>query len=141
MAVVERITDAIGGFGLSDLFPSLKFIHVVTGYRAKLMELHKRADFVLEEIIHQHRAKADRKCKPHNDDDDDDDEEIEDIVDILLTIQRTEDLPLPLTTDGIKAVILDVFAGGMDTSASTTEWTMSKLVQNPNVLRLAQEEV
>ncbi|CAI0540409.1 unnamed protein product [Linum tenue] len=67
--------------------------------------------------------------------------ETEDIVDILLSIQRTEDLPFPLTTDGIKAVILDVFTGGMDTSASTTEWTMSQLVQNPNVLRLAQEEV
>ncbi|CAI0445427.1 unnamed protein product [Linum tenue] len=29
----------------------------------------------------------------------------------------------------------------METSATTIEWAMSELIQNPNVLRLAQEEV
>ncbi|CAI0445432.1 unnamed protein product [Linum tenue] len=136
MAVVDQIAATIEGFGLSDLFPSLKFIPLVTGYRAKLMALHNRADSLLEEIIRQHRDKADRKQKRHNDDDD----EIEDIVDILLSLQRIGDLPLPLATDDIKAVILDVFLGGMETSATTIEWAMSELIQNPNVLRLAQEE-
>ncbi|CAL1388666.1 unnamed protein product [Linum trigynum] len=138
MAVVNKVAATIEGFGLSDLFPSLKFIPLVTGYRAKLMALHNRADSLLEEIIRQHRDKANRKQKHHNDDDDD---EIEDIVDILLGLQRIGDLPLPLATADIKAVILDVFLAGMETTATTIEWAMSELIQNPNVLRLAQEEV
>ncbi|CAL1402234.1 unnamed protein product [Linum trigynum] len=140
LAVIERIVESFEGIGLSDLFPSLKFIPVITGYQAKLMAIHQRADSVLEEIIRQHRDKTDRKIQHHNDDEGDDDK-TEDIVDILLSLQRTGGLSLPLTTDGIKAVILDVFTAGMETTASTIEWTMSELVQNPNVLRLAQEEV
>ncbi|CAL1388667.1 unnamed protein product [Linum trigynum] len=133
MAVVERIAEALGGFGLSDLFPSLKFIPVITGYQAKLMTLHQRADSLLEKIIEKHRVKADRKRQQHSDDDDDDDE-IEDIVDILLNLQRTGGLQLPLTTDDIKAVILDVFIGALQHIDLTKQSGLS--ISSKQLLRL-----
>ncbi|CAI0455421.1 unnamed protein product [Linum tenue] len=79
LAVVDEIVKAHNGFGLSDLFPSLKFIPVVTGFLRKQSRCMKR----------RHLG-----------------DEMEDIVDILLNLQETGDLPLTLTTDAIKAVVL-----------------------------------
>ncbi|CAN1252585.1 Cytochrome P450 71D7 [Linum perenne] len=65
----------------------------------------------------------------------------EDIVDVLLNLQETGDLSLPMTDDVIKALVFDMFIGGIETSSSTIEWTMSEMVKNPRVLLLAQQEV
>ncbi|CAN0924314.1 Desmethyl-deoxy-podophyllotoxin synthase [Linum grandiflorum] len=132
VGLVDKIIETHEGFGVSDLFPSLKFLPVVTGFRRKLESIHRAADSILEEIINQHRDKRRRS---------DDDQYTEDIVDILLNLQETGDLPLPLTDDVIKAVVFDMFIGGIETSSSTIEWTMSEIVKNPRVLELAQQEV
>ncbi|KAI9116302.1 hypothetical protein K1719_012469 [Acacia pycnantha] len=58
-----------------------------------------------------------------------------------MRIQRENDLEIPLTLDNIKSVILDVFLGGIETSATTVEWSMSELLKNPNTMKKAQEEV
>ncbi|CAN0924312.1 Premnaspirodiene oxygenase [Linum grandiflorum] len=131
--LVDKIVETHEGFGVSDLFPSLKFLPVVTGFRGKLESIHRAADSILEEIINQHRHK--RRRRP------DDDEHTEDIVDILLNLQETGNLSLPLTDDVIKAVVFDMFIGGVETSSSTIEWTMSEMVKDPRVLELAQQEV
>ncbi|CAI0455875.1 unnamed protein product [Linum tenue] len=41
----------------------------------------------------------------------------------------------------LKFIPVDMFPGGVETSASTIEWTMSEMVKNPRVLQLAQEKV
>ncbi|CAI0394757.1 unnamed protein product [Linum tenue] len=74
------------------------------------------------EIIDEHVSRGRR--------DDDDDP---DLVDVLLgcTDNHLE----------IKAVILDVFLAGADTSPYTVEWAMSELMRNPNKMAEAQKEV
>jgi hypothetical protein len=44
-----------GGFELADLFPSQKFVHVISGTKAKLEKIHMKMDKILESIIHEHR--------------------------------------------------------------------------------------
>uniref|UniRef100_K7LNC5 Uncharacterized protein n=3 Tax=Glycine subgen. Soja TaxID=1462606 RepID=K7LNC5_SOYBN len=46
-----------------------------------------------------------------------------------------------MTTRHVKALILDVFAGGIDTSASTLEWAMTEMMKNPRVREKAQAEL
>ncbi|CAN1252594.1 Premnaspirodiene oxygenase [Linum perenne] len=131
-SVVGNVVKTHEGFGLSDLFPSMKFLPVITGFRAKLVSTHRAADSILEEIINQHRARRISTLISSHE---------EDIVDVLLNLQETGDLSLPMTDDVIKALVFDMFIGGIETSSSTIEWTMSEMVKNPRVLLLAQQEV
>ncbi|KAG0487589.1 hypothetical protein HPP92_009684 [Vanilla planifolia] len=64
-----------------------------------------------------------------------------DLVDVLLAAQRDESADVRLTMDNIKAVILDMFAAGTDTTFITLDWAMTELAMNPKAMRAAQQEV
>ncbi|CAL1397585.1 unnamed protein product [Linum trigynum] len=138
----EIISRVSSGFAVSNLFPSVKFLPALTGYRSCLTKLHLAADGMLEAIINEHKARrrnicagseaaSDRNCYS------------EDLVDILLNLQDdgSHELNFPLTTEAIKAVILDIFIGGIETGSTTLEWIMSELMRHPSVMRKAQDEV
>ncbi|KAI9116512.1 hypothetical protein K1719_012679 [Acacia pycnantha] len=135
---VEDILESIGkqfklisGLSISDFYPSLQFISVITGTRARMMKLHKDGDKVFDDIIREHKEK-----KINNDG-----AVEEDLVDVLLKIQKDNDFDIPLSLDNIKAVLKDVFFAGTETSATTADWAMSELLKNPKVMKEAQEEV
>ncbi|KAK4841851.1 hypothetical protein QYF36_011521 [Acer negundo] len=46
-----------------------------------------------------------------------------------------------LTKDNIKAVLLNIFLGGVDTSAITVVWAMAELARNPRLMKKAQDEI
>ncbi|XP_028768647.1 cytochrome P450 71D8-like [Neltuma alba] len=98
------------------------------------MKLHKKFDKVLEDIVQENQKK-------HMREGDESALEEENLVQVLLRIQRSESLDVPITTDNIKAVISDMFSGGTDTSATVLEWAMSELMSNPRVMKKAQAEV
>ncbi|CAN1829121.1 Desmethyl-deoxy-podophyllotoxin synthase [Linum perenne] len=124
------------------LLPVLTKIVVViggsTGTERQLKRLHREVDIILERIIDEHIEKRRARSKK---DDDDDDEEDEDLVDVLLSFTEKRDLGFPFTKVEIKAVILDIFLGGSDTSSTLVEWIMSELMKNPLVMQKAQKEV
>ncbi|KAM7252295.1 hypothetical protein ACFE04_024178 [Oxalis oulophora] len=130
ISIVEKIQMATAGFNLADFFPSVKFLQSISGMSSELKKLHQGVDKVLQNIIDKHIA---NKAKYGGSE--------EDIVDVLLNLREFGDLELPLTIDNIKAVILDLFIGGSETSSTTTEWAMSELLRNPRVMKKAQEEV
>ncbi|WCJ24469.1 cytochrome P450 family 71 subfamily B polypeptide 23 [Euphorbia peplus] len=131
LSVIDEGTAAVGGFSIADLFPSLKILHYITGEYSKLLRLHKKTDKVLDDIIDEHREKRRRGERG----------EIENLVDVLLDLQESGDLHVPFTNDSIKGTILQMFGGGSDTSAKTTEWAMAELMRHPIEMKKAQEEV
>ncbi|KAL6140029.1 hypothetical protein ACLB2K_058330 [Fragaria x ananassa] len=134
--VMRQVTKEGSGFNVADVFPSYKLLHVISGVQPKLEMLQKQTDRILENIIKEHtQATATAKS--------DEAEVQEDLVDVLLkfNIDHCGGRELSLTTDNIKAVILDVFIGGSESSAATVDWTMSEMIKNPRIMKKAQDEV
>ncbi|EEF39572.1 premnaspirodiene oxygenase [Ricinus communis] len=132
--VAQQMTEVAGGFSLADLFPSIAFLHVISGMKSRLLRLRDDGDNILENIIDDHRARnMTGKTSGEGEDDD--------LVDVLLRFQKGGQLEFPLTTNNIKAVILDIFIAGSETSSTTVEWAMSEMLRNPRVMEKAQEEV
>ncbi|EOY12074.1 Cytochrome P450 [Theobroma cacao] len=121
------------GFTVSDLFPSVKLLQFLNGLRPKLERLHQKVDKILENVINEHKASKGMAKSGEG--------ESDDLVDVLLTLQEHGNLEFPLTTDNIKAVLLDIFIAGSDTSFTAVEWAMSEMLKNPRVLQKAQAEV
>ncbi|WCJ33073.1 cytochrome P450 family 71 subfamily B polypeptide 35 [Euphorbia peplus] len=122
---LKALVQTASGFGLADLYPSVKLFQVLGGIKTKMPRHHTKIDKIFQTIIDQHRARKGN----------------EDLVDVLLNIQDQGGLQFPLTDDNIKAVILDMFAAGTETSSTTIEWAMSELMKNPQAMEKVQEEV
>ncbi|CAN0908564.1 Premnaspirodiene oxygenase [Linum grandiflorum] len=120
LKIVSEVSDALGGFRVSDFFPSLKFIPLLTGYKAKLVRIHTKLDLMLDDIINEH--KIERSNRQNNDDDD--------LVNVLLNLQEAGTQEFNLTVENIKAVIVEVFLAGVETSATAIDWTMAEIKQS-----------
>ncbi|XXG88902.1 hypothetical protein AAC387_Pa12g1039 [Persea americana] len=46
-----------------------------------------------------------------------------------------------MDSDSVRAIIVDMFNAGTETTATTIEWAMAELIKNPEVMKKAQEEV
>ncbi|CAL1392747.1 unnamed protein product [Linum trigynum] len=140
MDVVNSISDQLGGLAVSDLYPSVKFLPALTGFRAELTRLHREADGLLEEIINEHKEKRRQLNKGEYSREQVD--STENLVDVLLDLQENcTDVESPLTIENIKAVATELLLAGSGTSPVTIEWTMSEIMSNPRVLAKVQEEV
>ncbi|KAK9132919.1 hypothetical protein Scep_012447 [Stephania cephalantha] len=133
MLAMQEAIKTGGGFDIADLFPSLKFLHMLNGTKSKLERIHCKVDKILNDIIEEHKE----HWKETNTVKDD----VEDLVDVLLRLQESGDLDFPITTENIKAVILDIFTAGSDTTSTALEWALSEMVRHPRVMKKAQEEI
>ncbi|KAL5714792.1 hypothetical protein ACHQM5_016704 [Ranunculus cassubicifolius] len=127
MCLIKEVLEMGSGFSLHDLFPSLKFLEVLSGIKPKLEKMFMKSDKILEDIIKEHKEN-----RSSNE---------EDLVDVLLRVHEDKDLGFPISLENVKAVIFDVFSAGTDTSSTTLEWTFSELLRNPRVMEKVQAEV
>ena len=96
LLLAKEMIPLAGGFELADYFPSQKFVHVISGMKAKLEKIHRKTNKILENIIDEHRKNQMSASA-----------EQEDLVDVLLGLQQSgTTLEFPITTNNIKAVIL-----------------------------------
>ncbi|CAL1385453.1 unnamed protein product [Linum trigynum] len=139
MIVVDNASDVLGGFRISDLYPSFKLLPVLTGFKAKLEKMREASDSVLDQIIDEHKAR--RRAAVIKDGDDDGKKE--DLVDVLLNLQENQlDLGAPpITMEVVKAITLELFLAGIETSTTTIGWTMSEIINDSRILQMVQQEV
>ncbi|XP_050218060.1 desmethyl-deoxy-podophyllotoxin synthase-like [Mercurialis annua] len=131
--IAKKVAEAAGGFALADLYPSIKLLHWLSRTVPRLKKLHQLADNIYQSIIDDHRSKRAAAIPGAYDE--------EDFVDVLLNCQEQGNLDIPITDDNIKAILVDIFNAGIDTSTTAVEWTMSELLKDPRVMRKTQEEV
>lgn len=99
VSALKEITELASGFCVADVYPSVKWIQLISGTRRKLEALHRTTDGILQSIVDEHRERMNSTTGGKVEADDD-------LVDVLLKLQVDGDLELPLTDDNIKAVIL-----------------------------------
>ncbi|KAK3013248.1 hypothetical protein RJ639_009066 [Escallonia herrerae] len=132
VTVVKKSVKLAGGFDFPDLFPSLTFLHSISRAKSALERMHRKVDKIPEDIIDDHVVKwKSVTTSSHRSGE-------EDLVDVLLKLQDSSDLEIPITTNIIKA---DIFTAGSDTSSTTMEWAMSEMIRKPRVMEKAQAEV
>ncbi|CAI0540403.1 unnamed protein product, partial [Linum tenue] len=113
VGLVNSAVKAASGFNVGDLYPSLGFLQDLTGMKSELLRTRNGLDLIFAKIIKQHQEKR---------------------VGLVA-------FKCPITSTNIKAVLVDLFIAGTDTSSITMEWAMSEMMKNPIVMRKAQPEV
>ncbi|PNY01177.1 cytochrome p450 [Trifolium pratense] len=119
LAAKPNIADYIPYLGPFDL----------QGLTRRMKAIGKIFDDFFEKIIDEH-IQSDNK-----------DDKNKDFVDVMLSFVGTEESEYRIERPNIKALMLDMLAGSMDTSATAIEWTISELLKNPRVMKKAQNEL
>ncbi|GAB4837213.1 hypothetical protein Ancab_002117 [Ancistrocladus abbreviatus] len=88
-----EMEELLEGFSISEYFPSMQFVHVLTGYKSRLQKLFRCLDNFLNEIIEEHLdPQRERKRK-------------KDLLDVLLSIEKDQNGEIPFTMSNVKANI------------------------------------
>ncbi|KAL3745647.1 hypothetical protein ACJRO7_014722 [Eucalyptus globulus] len=126
---LREIQRLLGGFCVADLFPQMAWFNKLNGFEAKVEKNFRELDKLYDEVIKEHQDP--KRPKPDH----------EDLVDVMLRLQRDPNQVIALTREQIKGVLTNMFNGGSEASAVTILWTMTELVRNPTMMRKAQEEI
>ncbi|KAI3846262.1 hypothetical protein MKW92_026195 [Papaver armeniacum] len=120
----------LNGYLASDFFPKVGWIiDWITGIHAKTEKCFHELDNFFQQIIDEHES-PERQTQ-----------EQEDVIDVLVKLKKDQTTSIRFTDDHIKAFILNVFLGGVDSPAVIVTWTMAELAKNPKEMKKVQEEI
>ncbi|KAF5817584.1 putative oxidoreductase [Helianthus annuus] len=117
-----------GASNVGDYLPVLSWLGV-KGLEKKLIKLQEKRDVFFQGLIDQLRKSKGTE----------DVNKRKTMIELLLSLQETE--PEYYTDAMIRSFVLVLLAAGSDTSAGTMEWVMSLLLNHPQVLKKAQNEI
>ncbi|KAL5558162.1 hypothetical protein UlMin_034373 [Ulmus minor] len=127
---IEEFFVVVGAFVPGDVIPYLGWMDL-GGYKKTMKRIAKDLDDILAEWLVEKRQK--RKVEGHKKD--------EDFMDVMLSVLGDSDFAGYNADIVNKATVLSLVSAGSDTSAVTLTWAISLLLNNPHVLKKAQEEL
>ncbi|XAR68564.1 3,9-dihydroxypterocarpan 6A-monooxygenase [Bertholletia excelsa] len=136
--LIIEMGQVSGQFNLADYFEIFKKFDL-QGFKKRTDKIRSEFDDMMDRIIEEHEEA--RKKKKKECDDCGGEERASDLLDIMLSIAEDKGSETRLTKENIKAFIMDVFFGGTDTSAITMEWALAELINHPNLMEKAQQEI
>ncbi|XP_057801988.1 salviol synthase-like [Salvia miltiorrhiza] len=131
--IIMEAHELVTVFNIVDVYPSLKFLRLFSGMRKKIEEHHRHLNRITESVIEERRRQGDAAEGGGGGEDEGD------FLGVMLKLQGDGSLEIPLTTDNIKAVLLD--GAGVESSTTTVDWAMAEMLKNPTILQKAQDEV
>ncbi|KAI5665090.1 hypothetical protein M9H77_24413 [Catharanthus roseus] len=130
--ILREFIELLGVYSIADYIPSLSWINHFNGLNRKVERVASEIDELMEGIIEEHSKRQNTTSI---------EEHRTDFVDILLDIQRNSSSGFAFERDTLKALILDMFAAGTDTTHSIMEWATTELLRHPKVMEKLQNEV
>ncbi|XP_042957914.1 cytochrome P450 705A5-like [Carya illinoinensis] len=96
-------------------------------YGKQTVDVCKRYDAILERLWKEHEESGKR--------------ENEDLMDILIKVYKDEKADFKMNRIHIKAFLQDLFIAGTSTSADVLQWTMSELINHPQMFKKLRDEI
>ncbi|CAI0440749.1 unnamed protein product [Linum tenue] len=127
--------ELLGALSVGEFIPCLSWVNWITGFDARVDRVARQFDELLEGAVEEGVARLEKQSNVMEDDGQ------APFIDVLLRLQKDGSEASHLDREGIKAVILDMFVGGTDTTSTLLEWTMSELVRHPRVMKKLREEL
>ncbi|MBA0785896.1 hypothetical protein Gotri_027568 [Gossypium trilobum] len=127
--IVTETFELSGVTSIGDFLPVLKWI----GFNQidkKLIALQRKRDGFMQSLIEERRKLTNDSYSEQSS---------KTMVDVLLSLQETD--PEYYTDDIIRGMMQVLLSAGTDTSAGTLEWALSLLLNNPETLSKAREEI
>ncbi|KAF8043832.1 hypothetical protein BT93_A1978 [Corymbia citriodora subsp. variegata] len=127
--LVKEMCELAGKFNLSEAIWFCKNLDL-QGFGKRLKDVRERYDEMMERIMREHQEARGKGG-----------ERVKDLLDILLEIYEDESSEIRLTRENLKAFIMNIFGAGTDTSSTTIEWALSELMNHPDVMEKARQEI
>ncbi|KAG7549808.1 Cytochrome P450 superfamily [Arabidopsis thaliana x Arabidopsis arenosa] len=126
--MVVELNELAGFFNVSETFWFLKRLDL-QGLKKRLKNARDKYDVIIERIMKEHESRNKKDTGARN------------MLDILLDIYEDKNAEVKLTRENIKAFIMNIYGGGTDTSAITVEWALAELINHPEIMMKAQQEI
>ncbi|KAG6660895.1 cytochrome P450 71AU50-like [Carya illinoinensis] len=126
-ALIQEGMELLAVPNLGDYIPCIAPVDL-QGLKRRMKAISKIYDDFLEKIIDEHvQSKDENKTK--------------DFVDVMLSFMGSEESEYLIERPNIKAIILDLLAASMDTSATAIDWALSELMKHPRIMKKLQKEL
>ncbi|KAL0441103.1 UNVERIFIED_CONTAM: cytochrome [Sesamum radiatum] len=129
LSLSTELLELLGSLPIGDFTPGLSWISRFNGFDARVDKLSKELDEFLERVIRERMETPEKEKNGAN------------FVDILLDIYQSNSAGVSIHRDSIKAIILDVYAAGTESTPTVLEWAMTELLRHPSVMKKLQTEV
>ncbi|XP_042496201.1 cytochrome P450 CYP82D47-like [Macadamia integrifolia] len=129
-----------GVFVASDAIPYCEWLDL-GGHVGAMKSTAKELDSIIGNWLDEHLRRRIHKMPPLSRSPSQDEEEL-DFIDVMISIIPEDHLMSSYDRDTvIKATVTQLMGGGSDTTYVTLTWALSLLMNNPQVLKRAQEEL
>lgn len=127
--IIAESSVLVGASNTGDFMPIVRWF-AFNKMIKRLKILHKKRDELAQKWIEDFRDRISNESG---------ESEKKSMIEILLSLQQRE--PEYYTDETIKSLMLALLQAGVSTSVDTIEWTMAFLLNSPNVLKKAQNEI
>ncbi|XP_047060863.1 flavonoid 3'-monooxygenase CYP75B3-like [Lolium rigidum] len=134
--MVVELMQLAGVFNIGDFVPALRWLDP-QGVVARMKRLHRRYDAMMDGFISERDQRHNQAAA---------DGEGKDLLSVMLGNMRPdggggEEEGISFNHTDIKALLLNLFTAGTDTTSSTVEWALAELIRHRDVLIQAQREL
>ncbi|XP_057843597.2 flavonoid 3',5'-hydroxylase [Cryptomeria japonica] len=124
--LIEETFLLAGSFDIGYYLPFLKWIDL-HGIVFAMKNLHKKRELFMKKLLHDHREKRGLRAP--------------DLIDVLISATDNLEIQSDNNDDVVKATALSMINAGTETSAVTIEWALSALMNHPDILWKAHQEL